>query len=76
MKKLEDSSDKEFLDVKMLVEDPVCPFTERAVRFHIWKAGINGLAPAIYRVGRKILVKRSEWVKWLESHAQKKKPKN
>lgn len=64
---------KEFLTPKMLVNDPTCPFSEKALRFHIWRSGINGLAPAIYRVGKKILIKRSEWLKWLESHAQKKK---
>jgi hypothetical protein len=63
---------KEFLDIKSLVRDPMCPLSEKAVRFHVWRSGVNGLAPAVYRIGRKILIKRSEWVKWLESHAQKK----
>lgn len=66
---------KEYLTLKMLVEDPICPFSEKAVRFHVWKSGVNGLAPAIFRIGKKILVKRSEWIKWLESHAQQKKGK-
>ncbi len=64
---------KEYLTPKMLAEDPICPFSEKALRFHIWRSGINGLAPAIYRVGKKILIKRSEWIRWLESHAQKKR---
>lgn len=61
---------KEFLDISMLVKDLCCPFSEKAVRFHIRKSGINGLAPAIFRIGKKILVKRSEWIKWIESHSQ------
>lgn len=69
------AANKDFLDVAMLVKDPICPFSEKAVRFHIWKSGVNGLAPAIFRIGKKILVKRSEWVKWIESHAQQKKSK-
>jgi len=67
--------DKEFLTLKMLVEDPSCPFSEKALRFHIWRSGVNGLAPAIFRIGRKILIKRSGWLRWLESHAQQKKGK-
>ncbi|MBS4163764.1 hypothetical protein PRO82_001070 [Candidatus Protochlamydia amoebophila] len=28
-------------------------FSKRALYWHIWRAGINGLAPAIYRVEEK-----------------------
>ena len=69
------SLNKEFLTVKMLLDDPSCPFSEKALRFHIWKSGVNGLAPAIFRIGKKILIKRAEWIKWLEGHAQQKKRK-
>jgi hypothetical protein len=64
---------KDFMTVNMLVRDPSCPFSEKALRFHIWRSGVNGLAPAIFRIGRKILIKRAEWIKWIESHAQQKK---
>ena len=65
--------DKEFLTPKMLVEDPSCPFSEKALRFHIWRSGVNGLAPAIFRIGKKILIKRTEWIRWIEGHSQQKK---
>lgn len=71
----ESSLNKEFLTVKMLLDDPSCPFSEKALRFHIWKSGVNGLAPAIFRIGKKILIKKAEWIKWLEGHAQQKKRK-
>ena len=65
--------DKEFLTPKMLVEDPSCPFSEKALRFHIWRSGVNGLAPAIFRIGKKILIKRTEWIRWIEGHSQQKR---
>ena len=71
----EASLNKEFLTVKMLLDDPSCPFSEKALRFHIWKSGVNGLAPAIFRSGKKSLIKKAEWIKWLEGHAQQKKGK-
>lgn len=66
---------KIYLSIKELATDETCPFSEKALRWHIWRSGVNGLAPAIYRIGKKILIKKSEWVKWLESHAQKKREK-
>ena len=72
---METPKEKEFLTIPMLVADPTCPFSEKALRFHVWRSGVNGLAPAIFRIGRKILIKRSEWIKWLEGHAQQKKGK-
>lgn len=67
---------KDYMSIPMLVEDPICPLSEKAVRFHVWRSGVNGLAPAIFRIGKKILIKRSEWIRWLESHGQQKKGKN
>ena len=52
----ETAKNKEFLTPKMLIEDPTCPFSEKALRFHIWRSGVNGLAPAIFRVGSLFLV--------------------
>jgi hypothetical protein len=63
---------KEILTVKMLLSDPSCPFSEKALRYHIWKSGINGLSKAIIRIGRRVLIKKSEWIHWLDSHAQNK----
>jgi len=59
---------KEYMTPAQLVKDPCCPFTKRALYWHIWRAGINGLAPAIYRVGRKIIISRSSFISWLTSH--------
>lgn len=61
--------EKDFLTVKMLSKDPSCPFTERALRCYIWRAKKNGLERAIYRIGDRVFIKRSEWIKWIESHS-------
>lgn len=71
----ESAMNKEFLTVKMLLDDPSCPFSEKALRFHIGKSGVNGLAPEIFRIGKKFLIKKSLWIIWLENHAQQKKGK-
>lgn len=59
---------KDFLDPNQLVRDPCCPFSKRSRYWHIWRSGVNRLAPAIYRVGRKIIISRSAFIKWLTSH--------
>ena len=68
-------TNKELLTVPMLAQDPMCPFSEKAIRFYIWRSGVNGLAPAIIRIGKKVLIKRSEWLKWIEAHSQQKRKK-
>ncbi len=64
---------KDYMTPTQLVKDPCCPFSKRALYWHICRAGINGLAPAIYRVGRKVILSRSGFVAWLTSHQRKPK---
>lgn len=35
---------KDFMDPNQLVKYPCCPFSKRALYWHIWRSGINGLA--------------------------------
>ena len=35
---LDTPKDKEFLTLKMLAKDPICPFSEKALRFHVWRS--------------------------------------
>jgi hypothetical protein len=39
---------KDFMDASQLVKDSCCPFSKRALYWHIWRAGINGLAKSRY----------------------------
>jgi hypothetical protein len=45
---MSDDKPKDFMDPAQLIKDPCCPFSKRALYWHIWRAGINRLAPAIY----------------------------
>lgn len=45
---MSDDKPKDFMDPAQLVKDPYCPFSKRALYWHICRSGINGLAPAIY----------------------------
>jgi hypothetical protein len=68
---------KTLLSVKQLSE--LLPaFTENSLRFHIFNAEPrinsqgdivpeNGLASAIIRVGRKVLVDRDKFIEWIEN---------
>ena len=68
---------KTLLSVKQLSE--LLPaFTENSLRFHIFNAKPrinsqgdtvpgNGLASAIIRIGRKVLVDRDKFIEWIEN---------
>jgi hypothetical protein len=62
---------KDFMDESQLVKDSCSQFSKRALYWYIWRAGINGLAPVIYRVGRKVIISRSGFIAWLTSHQRK-----
>lgn len=50
---------------QLATENPI--FSEASLRWHIFNAKANGLDRAIVRVGRKILIDRVEFDRWLES---------
>lgn len=41
-------------------------FSQSALRALIFKADQNGLAPAITRVGRKVLIEEDKFIRWLK----------
>lgn len=71
---------KTFLTIAQLAADPDCPFSESGLRWQIFQAKPressrgttpgNGLAPAIVRVGRKVLIDKTVFLDWLDSHRQ------
>ncbi len=56
---------------KQLANDPNLPFTEAMLSYYILHAHKNGLAPAIRRIGRKVLIRRDLLVAWIESQSQR-----
>ena len=46
-----------------------CPWlTEPALRRYIFDSAQNGLAPALVRIGRRLLIHQPTFNAWLESH--------
>lgn len=56
-----------YCTVKQLAADPSFCFTESMLRYYLFHANFNGLAPALRRIGaRKILIRRDLFIAWLE----------
>lgn len=56
--------------VKQIADDPIFCFTIPMLRYYVLHAHKNGLAPAIRRLGRKVLIRRDLFVKWLENQSR------
>lgn len=74
-----DTTPHTLVTVRKLHEQYRDALTVPAIRDHIWRAvprtlpdgrelPANGLAPAILRIGKKILIDRDLYAAWLESH--------
>ncbi|MBK9586519.1 MAG: hypothetical protein KA176_01270 [Alphaproteobacteria bacterium] len=56
----------DYLTVKQVAQKHPA-FSEASIRFHIFHEKTNGLARAIRRVGRKILINEAQFLEWIES---------
>jgi hypothetical protein len=45
-------------------------FTENSLRWHLFNRGTNGLAPAVMKIGKKILIDDEKFTTWIDSHGQ------
>ena len=61
------SKDKEYCTLKQIADDPTFCFTVPMLRYYVLHAHKNGLARAIRRLGRKVLIRRDLFIQWLES---------
>jgi hypothetical protein len=64
------NKDESYCTVKQIADDHTFCFTVPMLRYYILHAHKNGLAPAIRRLGRKVLLRRDLFVKWLENHSR------
>ncbi len=64
------SRDQIYCSIKQLANDPVFCFTEPMLRYYVLHAHKNGLAHAIRRVGRKILIRRDLFIEWIEKQSK------
>lgn len=67
----ENNKDHSYCTVKQIADDPRFCFTVPMLRYYLLHAHSNGLAPALRRVGRKILIRRDLFIDWLEKQARK-----
>lgn len=57
----------QYCTVQQIVDDPLFCFTESMLRYYILHAHKNGLKKAIRKIGRKVLIRRDLFIKWLEN---------
>ncbi len=58
---------EELRTVKQLVKE--APFlTEQKLRWYIFNARTNGLAPAIVKISNKVYIDRRAFAQWIEGH--------
>ena len=66
---------KELRTVKQLAAE--APFvTESKLRWWIFHAETNGMAPALIKIGGRVYIDRAEFNKWLEGQRMAPKPQN
>jgi hypothetical protein len=66
----ENTRDESYCTIKQIVSDPTFCFTEPMLRYYILNAHKNGLAPALRRIGRKVLIRRDLFINWLEQQSR------
>jgi len=60
-----------YCTVRQIADDPSFCFNLSMLRYYILHAHKNGLAKAIRRVGRKILIRRDLFIEWLEKQTNR-----
>lgn len=61
---------KIYCTVRQLANDPCLCFTMPMIRYYILHAHKNGLASALRRIGRKVLIRRDLFIDWLEKQTR------
>ena len=61
----------QYCTVQQIVDDRLFCFTESMLRYYILHAHKNGLAKALRRIGRKVLIRRDLLITWLEKQTRK-----
>ena len=60
------ASERKYVTVKQLAAEGNIPLTEASLRWHVFRADENGLAPAIRRIGRRVLIDREGFFRWID----------
>lgn len=59
---------KDYMSVQDLLKEPYCPFSRGSLYALIRRGKKNGLSSATFKVGRKIIISRAGFIRWLASH--------
>jgi hypothetical protein len=63
--------DQRYTTVKQVASDPSFCFTVPMLRYYILHARRNGFESAIFRIGRKLLIRRDLLIHWLENQGKR-----
>jgi hypothetical protein len=58
-----------FLTVKQFASKHPA-FSESSLRYHIFNEKTNGLDNCLRRIGRKVLIEESSFLKWVDAHGR------
>ena len=67
----ENKRDESYCTIKQIANDPTFCFTVPMLRYYVLHAHRNGLSKAIRRVGRKVLIRRDQFIEWLEKKTRR-----
>jgi hypothetical protein len=67
----ENKRDESYCTIKQIANDPTFCFTIPMLRYYVLHAHRNGLSKAIRRVGRKVLIRRDQFIEWLEKQTRR-----
>lgn len=59
----------QYMTVKQAAADKSLCFTEAMLRYYLLHAHKNGLAKAVRRIGKKLLLRRDLLLEWIEGHS-------
>jgi len=63
---MEEENKYKYCTVKQIASDPSFCFTVPMLRYYILHAHKNGLAPAIRRLGKKLVIRKDLFIDWIE----------
>jgi hypothetical protein len=58
-----------YCTAKQIASDPQFCFTLPTLRYYILHAHKNGLAAALRRIGKKVLIRRDLFIQWIENQS-------
>jgi hypothetical protein len=58
--------EESYCTIKQIASDPQFCFTAPMLRYYVLHAHKNGLAKALRKIGKKVLIRRDLFIEWIE----------